>query len=392
MKKLNIIQFMPYFPPHKWWLETVWQEIWTNWSKHDLGVFINVITNFDQPPSPLTPLPRGEGDSPVVFEWEIIWYKKNNITHLVIPSFEIINNFPMYKLGDKKTKLVFKYLKEQINSRGEDQEWWVITHTRFFLTSLFWGLFARKNKLKWIHIEHWSDYVKLSSKIKSYISIIYDRIFWNWIFKKADIVLAISEACKNFIQNKFINRDVQVFYRGVDLWEININKSWDLKIVFVWRLVNLKWVDYLINSYRNTWIKNELIIIWDWDEIQNLENISKELNTSFLWFKNRDFIIDYLSKNNCILVNPSFQEWLPTTVIEWLILWCPVLASDVWWTKEISSKNDLILFQAGDIKSLEEKIIDTLNNYDNLKWLSFEEVNKKFNREINIFNLYNLIK
>jgi hypothetical protein len=383
MKKLNIIQFMPYFPPHKWWLETVWQEIWTNWSKHDLGVFINVVTSFNQ---------EWEIDNLVIFEWENIWYKKNNITHLVIPSFEIINNFPMYKIWDKKTKLVFEYLKEQINVSSEQQEWLVITHTRFFLTSLFGWIFARKNKLKWIHIEHWSDYVKLWSKFKSKISYIYDRIFWKWIFKKADIVLAISEACKNFIQNKFINREVRVFYRGVDLWKININKSWDIKIVFVWRLVKLKWVDYLINAYKNTLIKNELIIIWDWDEMQNLKNISKELNISFLWFKNRDFIIDYLSKNNFILVNPSFQEWLPTTVIEWLMFWCPVLASDVWWTKEISNKNDLILFEVWDMKSLEEKIIDTLNNYDNLKWLSFEEVNKKFSRESNIFNLYNLIK
>lgn len=24
--KLNIIQFLPYFPPHKWWLETVAEE------------------------------------------------------------------------------------------------------------------------------------------------------------------------------------------------------------------------------------------------------------------------------------------------------------------------------------------------------------------------------
>jgi len=27
MKKVNIIQFLPYFPPHKWGLETVWEEI-----------------------------------------------------------------------------------------------------------------------------------------------------------------------------------------------------------------------------------------------------------------------------------------------------------------------------------------------------------------------------
>jgi len=55
--------------------------------------------------------------------------------------------------------------------------------------------------------------VKLSSKFKTKLSIIYDKIFGKWIFKKADKVLAISEACKNFINKEFIKREVSVFYR-----------------------------------------------------------------------------------------------------------------------------------------------------------------------------------
>jgi len=46
--ELNIIQFMPYFPPHKWWLEIVWEEIWINWKKYNLWWFLNVITSFNQ--------------------------------------------------------------------------------------------------------------------------------------------------------------------------------------------------------------------------------------------------------------------------------------------------------------------------------------------------------
>lgn len=383
MEKINIIQFMPYFPPHKWWLETVWEEIWINWERNNLWGFLNVITSFNQEDDL-------EKNEKIIFEWEIIWYKKNNIIHLVIPSFEIINNFPMYKFWDKKTKLIFNYLWEFIS---KNQNIRVITHTRFFLPSLFWWIFARNHKLKWVHIEHWSDYVKLSSKLKTKLSIIYDNIFWKWIFKKADNILAISEACKNFINNEFIKRKVSIFYRWLDIPDnIAFDKYGEIELLFIWRLVSLKWVSNLIDVYKQLNIKNKLIIIWDWDERQNLENLSKWFNITFLWFKNREFIINYLLTNNCILVNPSYMEWMPTTVIEWLFTKNIVVASNVWGTKEISNHNDLILFDPNNKNDLKEKIIFAINNYEKIKEKSFDEINLKFKRDKNILNLYNIIK
>lgn len=385
MNKINIIQFMPYFPPHKWWLETVWEEIWINWQKNNLWFFVNIITSFDQEK-------EIENNEKIIYKDEVIWYIKNNITHLVIPSFEIINNFPMYKFWDKKTKLIFAHLKENFIEKFDVDSIRVITHTRFFLPSLFGWIFARKHKLKWIHIEHGSDYVKLSSKLKTNLSIIYDKLFWKWIFKKADIVLAISEACKRFINNEFIDRDLEVFYRWIDLWKIDLDKKWDIKFVFIWRLVLLKWVLDLIEVYKELNIKNELIIIWDWDERKNLEKLSFWYNINFLWFKDKEFILDFLWKNNCICINASYMEWLPTSVIESLIMWCPTIASNVWWTSEISDKSDLILFEAWNKDELWKKILQVLENYNDLKWISKNEIEKRFKREESILNLYNFIK
>jgi hypothetical protein len=65
------------------------------------------------------------------------------------------------------------------------------------------GYIARKFKLKWVHLEHGSDYVKLSSPFKNKISYLYDRIIGKWIFKHADQVLAISKASKKFIVQEF---------------------------------------------------------------------------------------------------------------------------------------------------------------------------------------------
>jgi len=393
-EKINIIQFMPYFPPHKWWVETVWEEIGKYWVKNNFWEFINIVTYFDQPSPQLSHL-RGEGVEQVIYEDKIIWYKKDWYEVLVCPSIEIINNFPVYKVWDRKYKLIKKYLINKtspqpspLEERGLVQNWRVVTHTRFFLTSLIWWIFAKTNKIKWIHVEHWSDYVKLSSKLKSYLSIIYDKIFWKWIFKKANRVLVISEACKSFINRKFVRREVEVFYRWIELKKINLEKKWEVKIVFVWRLVKLKWVEDLINAYKKSWLNNELIIIWDWEEKQNLEKISKWFNIKFLWFKNKNFIEKFLADNNCILINPSYQEWLPTTVIEWLFYKNVVIASNVWWTNEISNKEDLILFEAWNIDELSKKIKFALKNYENLYWKSKKVIEEKFSWDKNIKKYY----
>jgi hypothetical protein len=388
-EKINIIQFMPYFPPHRWWVENVWEEIGNYWSKKDLWNFINVV--FD------------------VWQTEKNHYEKNWYKVYLIPSFDLISNFPFPKFWKKEFFEVFKLIKKDINSQNppltpplsggrteqeilQEQNFRVITHTRFFLSSLIWWIFARKNKIKWIHIEHGSSYIKLSSKIKYFLSIIYDKIFWKWIFKKAYKVLAISWACKKFILEKFINREVEVFYRGLDLSSLKTNKSWDVKLVYVWRLVSLKWVSDLVDAYKKSKIKNELIIIWDWEEKQNLEIESNWINVKFLWYKDREFVINYLSKNNCILVNPSYSEWMPTTVIEALATWCVVIASDVWWTSEISDKDDLILFEAWDIEWLKDKLIFWIDGYSKLNWLSFSLINDSFDWNRNIFKFYELIK
>jgi len=184
-------------------------------------------------------------------------------------------------------------------------------------------------------------------------------------------VLAISGVSKEFILNKFIKREISVFYRWLDLLNNIEEKNWDVQIIYIWRLVFLKWVSNLINAYISSWINNKLIIIWDWEERIKLEEKSKWKNIEFIGYKNREFILNYLSTNNYILVNPSFSEWMPTTVIEWLLTKNVVVATDVWWTKEISNHEDLILFKAWDEKELNKNLIYAVENYSKLKWVSF---------------------
>jgi len=394
---LNIIQFMPYFPPHKWWLETVWEEIWINWKKSNLWGFLNVITSFNQEE-------EFEKNEKIIFENQIIWYKKNNIVNLVIPSFEIINNFPMYKIWNKKSRLILKYLKSYLN---ENQNIRLITHTRFFLPSLFWWLFARSHKLKWIHIEHGSDYVKLSSKIKSKLSVIYDKIFWKWIFKKADSILAISEACKNFINNEFIKREVSIFYRWIEFHDnINISENlkykfdWKIIVWYVWRLYKWKNVESLIKSYylfdNELKEKIQIVIVWDWEDFERLKKIDKENKIYFTWWKTFIEALSY-QKQFDIHVHPSSPWWwLATTLLQAMQLGCFIIATPNEWASEVIKNNiNWFLIKNDSIEEIKnglENAILNLNKKNDFFEINKKIINEKFTRENNILNLYNLIK
>lgn len=405
MQKINIIQFLPYFPPHKWWVETVAEEFSSIYVSKWYGEVINVVFDIEQNDivSNLSSsdLIRGSDNE------KPIWYKQNWYTIYLLPAFDIIPNFPVPKFWKKKFWEVLRILKwfchpelvlgsfiKQSKSTLWNNSWIIQTHTRFFLSSFFGGLFSKYYKLKWVHIEHWSDYVKLWSKFKSNISYIYDRIIWKWIFTKADKIVAISEWVKKFIENEFINREVEIIYRWLNFipWK-RVDNLEVIKIWFVWRLVKLKWVDLLIDAFRNLEKKypNKILeIVWDWEERKYLESIKTE-KIKFLWFQNREYVKNFLAWTD-ILVNPSYQEWLPTTVLEWLLSKCVVVATDVWGTKEISSLDDLIIVKSWNIFELEKWLEKAIINYKEIRWKSSELVKEKFDWWVIIAEYFNLYK
>jgi len=400
-KQINIIQFMPYFPPHKWWVETVWQEIANYWTEKGYWNFINVITEFEQEKI----LNNKIDMQPIIYESEVIWYTKDWYDVIVMPSLEIINNFPIYKFWTKKYKVINRYLKDEI---WEDKNnFRVITHTRFFLTSLIWWIFAKKNKLKWIHIEHWSDYVKLSSKLKTKLSIIYDKIFWKWIFKKADKLLAISNACKEFINNEFIKRDVEIFYRGLDLPEDlpqveNLKEKFPWKIIvwFIWRIMKWKNVDSLVKAYYqlDNVLKDKIqvVIIWDWEDFDTLKQLDTKNRIYFTGWKPFNEALAYQKQFDIHTHTSSPWWWLATTLLQAMNYWCLIVATPNEWAKEvIENYINWFLLKNDSVEEIKKWLETALNNFD--KKQEFTRINKqiiqeKFSRNKQIEKLSDLVK
>lgn len=379
-EKISILQFTPYFPPHKGWVETVAEEISDYWMKKWYWEVINIT--FDVWQSEIT-------------HYDQKWYKV-----FLLPSFDIISNFPVPKIWKREFWQVFKelnkYISEQKNIR-------VVSHTRFFLSSFIAWLFAKKNKIKWIHIEHGSDYVKLSSKLKSKISYIYDKIIWKWIFKKADKVLAISKACEKFIRQEFMERKVEVFYRWVvfpeklpEVEKLSQKFPWKKIIGFVGRLLKWKNVESLITAYNkilNSWEKNiQLVIVWNWEDFQRLRGLNKENNIYFTGAKHFDEALAY-QKQFDIHIHPSSPGWwLATTLLQAMNYGCYIVATPNEWAKEvIVNWKNWILINNDSTQEIQGGISQVLNNFE--KKVEYWEKNRKiidnnFSWEKNIENLY----
>lgn len=371
-KEKNIIQFTSYSLPHVWGVENVVEGVflkWTHWKSS-------------------------------IFSWD---KKQNNIVYndimhrnidtkerIYFPSFDIIDNFSFPRLW---TILFWKQLtrlKKVIQNHSNQT--FILTHTRFFFSSFLGWVFAKYYKIPWFHIEHGSDYIQLRSSFFTKVAYIYDRILWKWVLRNAQKVLCISEASKIFIEKEFQVKDVSVWYRGIDfpLSEISKNHE-DIELVFIGRLVSLKWVKYLLEAYKRLNIALTLTIIGDGPERSSLETLSQNRNIIFLWAQEKTFIMDFLTQRNCILVNPSSQEWMPTTVIEALMTKNVVIATDVWGTKEISNEQDLILFPPWDIDALVEKIIFAKENYFLFQSKSYNHMRDTFSWEKSLENLYNFL-
>jgi len=390
--KINIIQFLPYYPPHKWWLETHSQEWAENWTKKWYWKIINITTNIW-----------------TEFEWKdkIIKKENNKIITYYLPSIEIIWNFPIYKIWNKEVRNFFKSL-----SKGIKQEnYFIITRTRFFITSLIWWFFAKKNKLKWYHIEHWSDYVKLSSKIKTFIAWFYDKTIWKWILKKSNLVIPISNACKRFVEDLWWKKVKlwPVIYRWFDFVnlvkenKLNTNdkdyktikefkQNWKIVLGFVGRIYKWKWVMGIIHwinilkTAEQDIFKNiKLVIVWDGEDLENIKKIVEiewlSESVIFTWWKDFKSALAIQSLFDIHIHSSLPWWWLSWTLVQGMYL-CPTIVSSLnEWAKEIIWENKwkaILIWNQENYKILDTKkaILEWIETFK--QWKDFRKINSPF--------------
>lgn len=139
----------------------------------------------------------------------------------------------------------------------------------------------------------------------------------------------------------------------------------------------------LINAYANLKIKNKinekLILVGDGPDRERLENLVKELKVEgdiiFIGKKSNPYI---WMKNSKAFILSSKYEGLPTVLIEALILDVPSISSNCLTGPVEILENGKFgeLFNIGDIKELEEKLLLTLSKIEKIK--TKEYIKRKF--------------
>lgn len=359
---MKVLQFLPYFPPHIWGVEAFAKERSSAFSEQKKWKLINVVFSLGQPEN-------------------LTSYEQDGYRVIILPAFELISNFPVPKIRSP----TFWSQIQKIKAEKADI---IQTHTRFFLSTFLWWLLAKLRKIKRIHIEHGSGFVKGLSRRKTAFARCYDQIFWRLIFRLADSLVAISQANLTFIQ-QFTRKKISVIYRGFNLPPVlreKKEKPDQILIGFVGRLVKLKGVDVLIDAFAQ--LKQEyrhlrLQIIWDGEERFALEKQVEALGLwdkiSFLWYQSPEKIYSDFLPHIDIFVNPSLQEGLPTTVIEALFAQCITVATDVGGTKEIADGEDFIVVEPWSVEALKGTLNQALALVWKANWASYQQVRERFN-------------
>ena len=358
---MKILQFLPYFPPHIWGVEAFAKERSSAFSEQKKWKLINVVFSPGQPEN-------------------LTSYEQDGYRVIILPAFELISNFPVPKIRST----TFWSQIQKIKAEKADI---IQTHTRFFLSSFLWWLLAKLRKIKRIHIEHGSGFVKGLSWRKTAFARCYDQIFWRLIFRLADSLVAISHGNLPFIR-QFTSKKISVIYRGFNLSPVlreKKGKTDQILIGFIGRLVKLKGVDLLIEAfaqleqeYRNL----RLQIIWDGEERCNLEKQVEALGLwdkiSFLWYQSPEKVYSDFLPHIDIFVNPSLQEGLPTTVIEALFAQCITVATGVGGTREIADGEDFIVVEPWSVKALKGALNQALALVWKANWASYQQVRERF--------------
>ena len=160
-------------------------------------------------------------------------------------------------------------------------------------------------------------------------------------------------------------------------------------ILYVWKIIKLKWVDILVDSLLKTNINNyKFVFIWDWPLLSELKEKTKNDNRfEFLWKVEHNRVLHYYLKSTIIIVPSIWFDNYPTSVIEWLLTDNIVIWFDRWWIKELLwEKLTINIDNWKFINNLKEKIKNTIEKHDEYKKYSLER--KKYLLENNSIDKY----
>lgn len=377
---MKVLNFCPYYPPHVGGLEKHAIELHDKLTEK--GIKVTVFT-----PN----IPQIETDE----------IDENGVTVIRYPAFDLIHNFPFPKFWSLKFwKMFLSLFKKNFDI--------VFSITMFFHSSMLAFVYSKIKKKKWIHIEHASDYTKSSNFIIAIAARIYTDIFGRVTLFFSDLNITPSQSAAKFV-SRFTRKPSVVVYRGMPFSEIEKippnptlkGKFEDKKIVlYVGRLISGKGIIDLVKAVAGiNFDEFILLVIGDGPEEKELKELVEKLGiekkVSFLGAKDFDEVLAIMKVSD-VFVNPSYNEGLPTTVLEAGVCGCGIVATDVGGTREIITHDKSgLLIKPKEIEKMANSIERLLR--DDLERRKFaksakEEIFERFNWEKSVAEYIEKIK
>lgn len=336
----RLLVFSPYFPPHVGGLEGYVSDLGEALLAHEEIGAVTVFT------------PRLPRDAPAI--------ERRGTGELVVryPAVELVPNFPLPKVW------VIGFWRA-LRAATPKQNDVFVSHTRFFLTSAFALVCARVRSRPLLHVEHGSDYPQSRQWLTRTAGRLYDLLLGRVLLRRAARVVAVSHAAAQFVQT-LAGRDAEVIYRGMHVDRLDAAaadlavSSWAEGrpiIAYAGRLIDGKGVHDLLTAFHRLADEQAVLcIVGDGPARVGLERLSGSLGITSRVL----FVGDVpearawgIMRASAVVVNPSYTEGLPTSVLEAAILGRPIVASNVGGTPEIlSDGRSGLLFEAGDIDGL----------------------------------------
>lgn len=203
-----------------------------------------------------------------------------------------------------------------------------------------------------------------------------DICIFSWlspfIWKNSKYVTALSKDLKNMAK-KVYNGKIDVIYNWIDTKEFfpDIELRYSQKtinILFVWRLVERKWVIYLLEAFAKLSKKYKnisLSIVWDGPLKMELEAFVSDNKlqekVKILWLVKHDNLSKLYQRNH-IFVIPSLNEALWNVTQEALASWLPIITTDTWAAELIQENINWFIIEKKSVVDIEKKLDILIQN------------------------------
>jgi glycosyltransferase involved in cell wall biosynthesis len=256
------------------------------------------------------------------------------------PALELIPNFPLPRVW---TRRWWRAARAAAAVRPD----LVVGHTRFFVATALALAQARWLRVPYVHVEHGSDFVQMERRWAGAVARLYDETLGRLVLRAADLRIAVSAAAAGFVR-RLAGVDATVVHRGVPLERIAAARpaprAADLAagrplIVYVGRLIDGKGVADLVAAVNALDDDACCAVVGDGPRRADLERAAaagRAERFAFLGYLPEDEALGWVCAAD-VVVNPSYTEGLPTTVLWAAACGRAVVATDVGGTPEVLS-------------------------------------------------------